>query len=466
MAMKLYEENDVQNIANAIRAKQTPPLISKWLEYIEPAGEEPYFNTGYIPTDTTGIKLEVKYNETINDRVSVGVRENQGNTRFFIAVSGGYGYWGWNSFTSTNPGYGPAIDTTSKHIISMNYLNNRKHICDNTEYFPITATLSKITRPIFIFRFNRSGNPGNYADMKLYSLEITEGNSVVKKFVPVLDTNNIPCLYEEISKVLYYNAGGGSFNYKEKETQRYTVSQMASAIYSIGNTRDWSEIGYTSEPAFIPAGIDYAKQIQQNWVTSTDYTERFNNDLNLIFMPMVDTSSGINFTSMFKSCEYLKSIPELNTISGENFSEMFRMCISLQNIPQLNTSNGTDFYRMFYGCYILTEIPLLDASKGVIFSGMFSGNGALIEMGGLKNAGQAFDILQSSNYSDYTINLSESEYLTEQSLINVLTNLYDIATKGCNSQKCIIGATNLAKLTSAAGQAALTQAQNYGWTIS
>lgn len=445
MAMKLYEENDVQNIANAIRAKQTPPpLISKWLEYIEPAGEEPYFNTGYIPTDTTGIKLEVKYNETINDRVSVGVRENQGNTRFFIAVSGGYGYWGWNSYTSTNPDYGPgpAIDTTSKHIISMNYLNNRKHICDNTEYFTITDTLAKITRPIFIFRFNRSGKPGNCTDMKLYSLEITEGNSVVKKFVPVLDTNNIPCLYEEISKVLYYNAGGGSFNYEEKETQRYTVSQMASAIYSIGNTRDWSEIGYTSEPAFIPAGIDYAKQIQQNWVTSTDYTEKFHNDLKLIFMPMVDTSSGINFTSMFKSCNYLKSIPELNT------------------------SNGTNFYRMFYGCYSLNEIPLLDASKGVIFTEMLSGNETLIEMDGLKNAGQAFDILQSSNYSDYTINLSDSEYLTEQSLINVLTNLYDIATKGCNSQKCIIGATNLAKLTSAAGQAALTQAQNYGWTIS
>lgn len=442
MAMKLYEENDVQNIANAIRAKQTPPLISKWLEYIEPAGEEPYFNTGYIPTDTTGIKLEVKYNETINDRVSVGVRENQGNTRFFIAVSGGYGYWGWNSFTSTNPGYGPAIDTTSKHIISMNYLNNRKHICDNTEYPPITATLSKITRPIFIFRFNRSGNPGSCADMKLYSLEITEGNSVVKKFVPVLDTNNIPCLYEEISKVLYYNAGGGSFNYKEKETQRYTVSQMASAINSIGNTRDWSEIGYTSEPAFIQAGIDYAKEIQQNWVTSTDYSYKFSGDSELIFMPMVDTSDGTNFSAMFNYCD------------------------NLEIVPQLNTLNGTNFWRMFYKCSALRIILQLDASNVINFSDTFRDCSNLKIFNGFKNAGMNFSTSKSADSSDYEIRLSYSSRLTEESLINVLTNLYDIATKGCNVQKCTLGSANIAKLTSQAGQAALTQAQNYGWTIS
>ena len=45
-------------------------------------------------------------------------------------------------------------------------------------------------------------------------------------------------------------------------------------------------------------------------------------------------------------------------------------------------------------------------------------------------------------------------------------HLYDIKTKGCNVQQVILGSTNLAKLTSAEGQAALTRATNYGWTVS
>ena len=87
-------------------------------------------------------------------------------------------------------------------------------------------------------------------------------------------------------------------------------------------------------------------------------------------------------------------------------------------------------------------------------------------MGGFQNLGQAYKTTQSANYAYYKLDLSKQTKLTEQSLINVLNNLYDIATKGCKVQQVILGSTNLAKLVSEEGQQALTNAQTKGWTVS
>ena len=82
------------------------------------------------------------------------------------------------------------------------------------------------------------------------------------------------------------------------------------------------------------------------------------------------------------------------------------------------------------------------------------------------NLGKGYATTQSANYSSYKLNLSSSTLLTEQSLINVLTNRYDIKTKGCKTQQVVLGSTNLAKLTSEKGQQALSNAQAKGWTVS
>lgn len=47
---------------------------------------------------------------------------------------------------------------------------------------------------------------------KIHQIEIKQvGN--YKKFIPCLDDSNVPCMYEQIGKQLYYNAGTGSFDY-------------------------------------------------------------------------------------------------------------------------------------------------------------------------------------------------------------------------------------------------------------
>ena len=169
---------------------------------------------------------------------------------------------------------------------------------------------------------------------------------------------------------------------------------------------------------------------------------------------------------MFSNCTSLATIPQLDTSSVTNMNSMFSNCVHLATIPQLDTSSVTNMAYMFSDCARLATIPQLDGGKLTSVAYTFNNCKSLENFNGIINLGQAYLTTQNANYSNYKLILSNSTKLTEQSIINILNNLYDIATKGCNAQQVILGATNLAKLTSTEGQTALTNATAKGWTIS
>ena len=192
----------------------------------------------------------------------------------------------------------------------------------------------------------------------------------------------------------------------------------------------------------------------------------FSSCCSLKTIPLLNTSKVIDMNGMFSSCYSLKTIPLLDTSSVTNMSTMFHSCSSLITIPQLDTSSVIYMNGMFNNCNSLITIPQLNTSSVTDINGMFYNCSSPETLGGFLNLGQAYKTTASANYSSYKLDLSSCKKLTEQSLINVLTNLYDIKTKGCKAQQVVIGSTNLAKLTSEEGQQALSNAQAKGWTIS
>ena len=114
--------------------------------------------------------------------------------------------------------------------------------------------------------------------------------------------------------------------------------------------------------------------------------------------------------------------------------QMFRYCTNLVNLKLGNLSNASSAEKgHFQGCYNLKNV----------------------EIEALPNE----DMSSGSGISSWCWN--QATALTETSLINILNAL----PSGGNNKKCGIGATNLAKLTSAEGQTALTNARNKGWII-
>lgn len=207
-------------------------------------------------------------------------------------------------------------------------------------------------------------------------------------------------------------------------------------------------------------GVDIYDYFEKNIENATGASRPLNAYIKKV--PSIDTSKTTNFSYFFNQCYSITEIPLIDTSNGTNLSNMFTNCKSLVRIPELDTYNMEKADQMFSDCGKLTTIPLLKASKTKSILYAFSYCSSLTNFGGLENIGEAYSTTQNANYVYYQVELSYSSRLTHESLLNVINNLYDIKTKGCNTQKLVLGTSNLAKLT--AEEIAI--ATEKGWTVS
>ena len=95
---------------------------------------------------------------------------------------------------------------------------------------------------------------------------------------------------------------------------------------------DWSEIGYSKAPQDILDDFAYSKSIADNWDSSRkSLNSVYSNDLNLKYMPSIDTSNVTNFAYSFNGCENLITIPVLDTSKAMWFTFAFVSCSALSN---------------------------------------------------------------------------------------------------------------------------------------
>lgn len=175
---------------------------------------------------------------------------------------------------------------------------------------------------------------------------------------------------------------------------------------------------------------------------------------------------GTSCSYMFREFPFDETVlPEIDVSNATSFYQIFYNAKSIKEVSWLKGGKATSFASMFGYCTALQKVNLLNGEFVTDISGMFDGCLNLTDVGGIKDLGKAYLTTASANFLYYTLSFSGSSNLTEQSIINVLNNLYDIKTKGCNVQKVNLGSNNLAKLTSEEGQQALADAQTKGWNI-
>ena len=273
----------------------------------------------------------------------------------------------------------------------------------------------------------------------------------------------------------YFTSILPSGGYANKTDSHFTTSGINGSITKIPN--DFQTFGYPTQDTYYNE-VGYA--LFRGCYNLTDCSALMNlpttalNSLREAFtwcsslqtIPLFDISNVKNMNMTFYNCKKLQNIPSFNTVNVTSMASAFSNCESLTSIPELNTSKVTSLQSIFYKCTKLETVPLLNCQSCTDIYLIVSGANNITTLGGFQNLGQAYKTTQSANYAYYKLDLSKQTKLTEQSLINVLNNLYDIATKGCNTQQVILGSDNLAKLTSEEGQAALSQAQQFGWSIS
>ena len=183
--------------------------------------------------------------------------------------------------------------------------------------------------------------------------------------------------------------------------------------------------------------------------------------INLEEIPLLDTSSATSLFGFASGCGKITTFPLLDISNVEYMGNFLSSCTSLISIAQLNTSSVKDISYAFDGCTMLQNVPLINLSACDTINNAFNGCNSLTNLGGFQNLGQAFQNDKEENYWAYALDLSSSTNLTHDSLMNVINNLYDIASRGCKKQTLNLGSTNLAKLT--ADEIAI--ATNKGWNV-
>lgn len=196
-------------------------------EYLEDTGTQ-WINTNYIPTVNTGLYVIAK-SILSGNYIAMGCGENissNSNTknpsfnvpRWMKAhTSSGYNYGNWNAWT--NYGSGTIYEGWN------NYKNDKKARIF-TQGYENSADLNEsinfgTSRDAAIHIFGSTVNGISHSlpwNGRIYRAQITEGDNIIKDFIPCLDADGVPCMYDIIEPKAYYNESTTStFLYKIAE---------------------------------------------------------------------------------------------------------------------------------------------------------------------------------------------------------------------------------------------------------
>lgn len=181
-------------------------------------------DAGYVPNINTNVKLKFSTSQQNNGRLI-------------------FGYYVGDLYDTSNQYWRFFNNYQNYYFDCPNDGDQRLNIIENTVYYGnpleykvgnmylnnLTTGVSKSGTPLTANTWEHSlcffgcdtGTNKWYGDkgIKFYYLKIYEGETLVKDFIPVLDFNNKPCMYEKIGKTFHYNTGEDELTYGRKTAE-------------------------------------------------------------------------------------------------------------------------------------------------------------------------------------------------------------------------------------------------------
>ena len=173
--------------------------------------EGSYVNTDYIPSQETGVEVIGKSWSSTAEGGKVGVFSNYLYYRTCTNNPGYLFYYGYDD-CCTNIGGSSYRGNGRCYISRMNWLSDRKvWLYTDDDVTPKSANLkSTITRtalhPMYIFATNWSGQSlRDNGKGRIYRVKISQEGEIVRDFIPCLDAEGKPCMYELFGGTSHYN---------------------------------------------------------------------------------------------------------------------------------------------------------------------------------------------------------------------------------------------------------------------
>lgn len=176
------------------------------VEYIESTGTQ-WIDTGFIPNQDTRVLADLQCTKISGNAPLFGARVASKSKEYAsFMLSGGTYQDGYG--TSMTPYLGKG--STNRNIIDK---NKNVFIVNGVTLKTHTEQSFQPEYTMFLFNINTKGTPtGSFKTYaRLYSCKIYDNDALARDFIPVIDWNETPCMYDKVTDELYYNAGTGAF---------------------------------------------------------------------------------------------------------------------------------------------------------------------------------------------------------------------------------------------------------------
>lgn len=204
-----------------VYTSETPTPYTE-VGYLESTGTQ-YLITPVTMSENYDFEIEFQYNDNSvagyigGNGYKVTGRRFVGGMRFYYpdTTVGYFSYAksGLGSFAKQFVAYTDLL----KHKLS--FINNALYF-DDTLVTDLTGTSFLYGTDMTFYLFttptdNTTTDVETIALARIYSFSVTDNttSSKVLDLIPVLDSNNVPCMYDKVSGTFLYNQGTGVFNY-------------------------------------------------------------------------------------------------------------------------------------------------------------------------------------------------------------------------------------------------------------
>lgn len=201
------------------------------LPYIESTGTQ-YIDMGFKPNQNTKIVIDVQ-----------GATTSSGVYMFF-----GTGEWMFGKASSSSwkmYAYWNSVEKALDNGTVTNFNTRRTITMDKqtVSYGSVSASFTykswQSSYNAYLFAVNNSGTTAFHSPIKVYSTQVYDNTTLIRDYIPVLDWDDVPCMYDKVGRKLYYNAGNGEFYYEGKEpvsgTKVNTLAVGSSVYLTVNN---------------------------------------------------------------------------------------------------------------------------------------------------------------------------------------------------------------------------------------
>lgn len=219
-----YERYGVYPEVTSLKVAGGGETEIEYIATVESTGKNPYINTNYIPKANTRIVLDVDIaNSTAKNWMAVfGARQGGWTSHAFVLFARA---WGNQTGCYNRTGDEHAADSDIPRDQRMT-IDAYEKTCtftlngESTPTLTITtkeeSTVEDCTNNLYLFDTNTAGAGGNQRDnsfvyMKLYGCKIYEGETLVRDFVPIVDSEGNGGLKDKVTGVVILSATSDNF---------------------------------------------------------------------------------------------------------------------------------------------------------------------------------------------------------------------------------------------------------------